>query len=112
PARSTGLLPVHTPLWQVSVCVHALPSLQTLPLAFAGFEHVPVAGLQLPAVWHSSEPVQATGLLPVHTPLWQVSVWVQALPSSQGAVLAVWTQPRVGAQLSLVPALRSSPASV
>ncbi len=78
-AVQTTALPVHTPLWQVSVCVHALPSLQVLPLAFAGFEHVPVVGEQVPAVWHWSEAVQATGLLPVHTPLWQVSVCVQAL---------------------------------
>src|SRR2546427_6746602 len=61
---------------------------QVLPLAFAGFEHVPVAGSQVPAVWHWSEAVQATGVLPVHTPLWQVSVWVQALPSSQVLSLA------------------------
>src|SRR5437879_10487229 len=85
--QTTGLLPVQTPLWQVSVCVHALPSLQVLPLAFAGFEHVPVVGEQVPAVWHWSEAVQATGLLPGHTPLWQLSVWVQALPSLQGLAL-------------------------
>jgi len=53
----------------VSVCVQALPSLQALPLAFAGFEHVPVVGEQVPAVWHWSEAVQRTGLLPVQTPL-------------------------------------------
>src|SRR5207245_10110195 len=86
--QTTGVLPLHTPLWQVSVCVQALPSLQVLPLAFAGFEHVPVAGLQVPAVWHWSEAVQTTGLLPVHTPLWQVSVCVQALPSLQVLPLA------------------------
>src|SRR5437016_12256785 len=76
-----GLLPVQTPLWQVSVWVQALPSLQVLPLAFGGFEHVPVAGEQVPAVWHWSEAVQTTGLLPVQTPLWQVAVCVQAFPS-------------------------------
>src|SRR5439155_78943 len=79
--QTTGLLPVQTPLWQVSVCVQALPSLQALPLVFAGFEHVPVVGAQVPAVWHWSEAVQTTGLLPVQTPLWRVSVCVQALPS-------------------------------
>jgi len=36
----------------VSVCVHALPSLHELPLGLAGFEHVPVDGLQVPASWH------------------------------------------------------------
>src|SRR2546428_43507 len=87
--QSMGLLPVHAPLWQVSVCVQALPSLQALPLAFAGFEHVPVAGSQVPAVWHWSEAGQTTGLLPVHTPLWPVSVLVQALPSSQVLSLAL-----------------------
>src|SRR5437773_1179938 len=32
--------------------LQASPSLQAVPLAFAGFEHVPVAGSQVPAVWH------------------------------------------------------------
>jgi hypothetical protein len=44
--------PAHTPLVQVSLCVQALPSLQVVPSAAAGFEHVPVAGLQVPAAWH------------------------------------------------------------
>jgi len=67
--QTTGLLPVQTPLWQVSVCVQALPSLQALPLVFTGFEHVPVAESQVPAAWHWSEAVQTMGLLPVHAPL-------------------------------------------
>src|SRR5438309_1069392 len=79
----TGLLPVQTPLWQPSVCVQALPSLQEAPSGFAGFEHVPVAGSQVPAGCHWSEAVQTTGLLPVHTRLWQVSVCGAALPSLQ-----------------------------
>jgi hypothetical protein len=44
-----GVLPVHTPVWQTSVCVHAFPSLQTEPFAFAGFEQTPVATLHTPA---------------------------------------------------------------
>ena len=48
----TGLPPVQTPLWQLSVCVQALPSLQAVPFALAGFEHWPVDGLQVPALWH------------------------------------------------------------
>src|SRR5437879_10317641 len=103
--QTTGLLPVQTPLWQVSVCVHALPSLQVLPLAFAGFEHVPVVGEQVPAVWHWSEAVQATGLLPVHTPLWQVSVCVQALPSLQVLPLAFAGLEHVPVAGSQVPAV-------
>jgi len=33
----------------VSVWVQELPSLQLVPLGFAGVEHVPVPGLQTPA---------------------------------------------------------------
>jgi len=43
---------VHTPLWQLSVFVQALPSLQAAPLALTGLLHKPVAELQLPAAWH------------------------------------------------------------
>src|SRR5213592_359323 len=44
--------PTQLPFLQASSVVQASPSLQAVPLAFAGFEHVPVAGLQVPAVWH------------------------------------------------------------
>src|SRR5213079_2734367 len=79
--QTTGLLPVQTPLWQVSVCVQAFAWLRVLPVAFGGFELVLVAESQVPVVWHWSEAVHTTGLLPVQAPLWQVSVCVQALPS-------------------------------
>ncbi len=69
------------PFWHVSPLVQASPSLQAAPFVLAGVEQVPVAGSQVPATWHWSEAVQTTGLLPVQTPLWQVSVCVQALPS-------------------------------
>jgi len=46
----TGLEPKQVPLWQVSVRVQALLSLQAVPLALAGLEQVPVDGLQEPAV--------------------------------------------------------------
>src|SRR3990170_1782034 len=51
----TGFPLVHAPAWQVSDCVQALPSVQTLPSAFDGFEHVPVAVSQVPALWHWSD---------------------------------------------------------
>src|SRR5436309_4930705 len=76
-----GLLPVHVPLTQRSVCVHELPSLQLVPSGAAGFEQVPLAGLQVPAAWHWSAAEQTIGLVPLHAPLWHVSVCVQALPS-------------------------------
>src|SRR5436190_941153 len=74
---------MQVPAWHVSVCVQAFPSLQALPSALFGFEHTPVAGLQVPAVWHWSTAAQVTGLAPVHVPAWHVSVWVQAFPSLQ-----------------------------
>src|SRR5438093_171441 len=79
--QMTGLDPVHVPFSQVSVCVQALSSLQVVRLGFAGFEHCPVAVSQVPATWHWSCAVQTTGLEPVHVPLSQVSLCVQALPS-------------------------------
>jgi hypothetical protein len=48
----TGFNPVHTPPSHASVCVHAFPSLQLVPSAFAGFEQAPVAASQTPAMWH------------------------------------------------------------
>ena len=48
----TGLEPAQMPVWQVSVWVQASPSEQLVPLGAVGFEHVPDAGLQAPAVWH------------------------------------------------------------
>jgi hypothetical protein len=59
---------VHTPAWQVSVCVQALPSLQLVLSALAGFEHLPVEPSHAPAEWHWSLAVHTTALLPVHTP--------------------------------------------
>src|SRR5207248_1128480 len=70
---------------QVSLCVQSLPSSQGAPLDLTGLLQAPVAGLQVPAVWHWSEAVHATGFVPTQAPAWQVSVCVQALPSSQGA---------------------------
>ena len=66
-----------------SPTVLAFPSLQTTPFAFAGFEHAPVVVLQVPTSWHWSLATHTTGLVPEHTPAWQVSVWVQAFPSLQ-----------------------------
>jgi hypothetical protein len=79
--QTTGFDPVQVPAWQVSVCVHMLPSLHEVPSGAFGLLQVPVAGLQTPAVWHWSLGVQTTGFDPVHVPAWQVSVWVHMLPS-------------------------------
>ena len=85
--QTMGLAPAHAPAWQVSVCVHALPSVQAVPSGASGFEQVPLAGLHVPASWHWSLAEQTTGLAPAHVPAWQVSVCVQALPSVQAVPL-------------------------
>jgi hypothetical protein len=83
----TEFEPVHVPDWHVSVLVHALPSLQPIPLGLAGLEQMPVAALQIPALWHWSLAVHTTGFDPVHAPDWHVSVCVQAFPSLHAAPL-------------------------
>src|SRR2546427_527353 len=87
--HTRGLAPTQAPASQVSVCVQALPSLHGAPLSLGGLLQTPVAGLQVPAVWHWSAAVQATGLAPTQAPASQVSVCVQALPSLHGAPLGL-----------------------
>jgi len=87
-AQTTGLAPVQVPATQVSVWVQALPSLQVVPSVAAGLEQAPEVGSQVPAAWHWSLAEHTTGLVPTQAPAWQVSVWVQALPSLHAVPLA------------------------
>jgi hypothetical protein len=49
--HTTGLDPTQVPVaLHASVCVQASLSSQLVPFAAVGFEHAPVAGLQVPAV--------------------------------------------------------------
>ena len=100
-----GFAPTHTPALQLSVWLHLSPSLQPEPSFLAGLEQLPVAESQVPASWHWSLAAQTTGLAPLHTPPWQVSVWVHLSASLQvePLVLAGFEQlPEDGSQ---VPAL-------
>jgi hypothetical protein len=65
----TGV-PLQTPFWQVSFVVQGSRSSQGLPVS-AVWTQLPVDGSHA-AEWHWSDGAQATGLLPVHTPVWQV----------------------------------------
>src|SRR5947208_305701 len=103
--HTTGLAPTQAPAWQVSLCVHALASLQLVPLGLAGLLQTPVAGSQVPAVWHWLAAVHTTGLAPTQAPAWQVSVCVQALPSSHGAPLSLAGLLQVPVVGSQVPAV-------
>ena len=58
----TGLLPVQTPLWQVSVCVQALPSLHDVPLpALVCAEHCPSTDCTSPRPCTSPPPGTSPG---------------------------------------------------
>src|SRR4051794_24633964 len=50
---------------------------------------MPFSGLQAPARWQESGAAHVTGAPAVQTPRWQVSLWVQAFLSSQGAPSAL-----------------------
>ena len=76
-------VPTQMPARHVSVCVHASSSLQLVPSGAGELEQLPFVGSHVPAAWHWSVALQTTGLLPMHTPAWQLSVRVQALPSLQ-----------------------------
>ena len=65
----TGFVPPHAPPVHASVCVQALPSLHGAPSGLGGFEHAPVDGLHVPAVWHWSCAVHVTGAPLLHAPL-------------------------------------------
>src|SRR5947199_491732 len=69
--QTTGFEPVQVPLWQVSVCVHALPSLHAVPLRACGLEHEPATVLEVPAAWHWWLAAQTTGVAPGLIPRWQ-----------------------------------------
>src|SRR5262245_2433875 len=75
-------VPTQAPASQLSPWVQALPSLQLVPLGLAGFEHTPVCGSQVPALWHWSAAVHSTAV-PTQAPASQLSACVQAFPSLQ-----------------------------
>jgi hypothetical protein len=105
-AVQTTAVPPQTPAVHTSLVVHASPSLQADPFAFAGFEHTPVCESHVPALWHWSEAVHTTAV-PVQTPAEQASDVVHALPSLHDAVLFVCRH-ALPTQESLVHGLLSS----
>jgi hypothetical protein len=96
--QATGVPPL-----QVSFVVHALSSSQGAVL-FACTQ--PVPALHVSFV-HTSPSLQFGGGPPTHVPLLQVSLIVQRLPSSQGSVLFVCTQPVAGSHESSVQTVPS-----
>src|SRR6185436_12220926 len=95
---------LQTPRAQTSPSVQALPSEQGAVL-FVWTQPAPGSHESSVQTLLSSQPVAEPGL---QTPRAQTSPSVQALPSEQGAVLFVWTQPVPGSQESSVQTLLSS----
>ena len=73
-AQVFGLEPVQLPETHASVWVQALPSLHIVPSLFAGFEHTPLVGLHVPALWHWSLAAHVTGFAPRQAPEMQASL--------------------------------------
>ena len=73
------------PLWQVSLWVQALPSLQATP-AVADVNTQPMPGMHASTV-HAFPSTHGVGTPPLHTPPPHLSSSVQALPSSHAVVL-------------------------
>jgi hypothetical protein len=81
--HAMGAPDVQAPAWQVSFCVHALPSSQTVPFGAETTAHWPVAGSHAPAKWHASAGEHVATLAGLQTPAEHVSPIVQRFPSSQ-----------------------------
>lgn len=103
-SQLTAVVPVHRPTAQVSPEVHASPSSQAVVLSVAV---QPTAGSQASVV-HGLLSSHTTWVTPPHKPRAQVSPVVQALPSSQGPLVATLLQPLRGSQLSAVHGLPSA----
>src|SRR5205807_2570107 len=96
--------PTHVPLAQVSLVVHAFPSLHGLVLLVCT---QPVWVLQLSVV-QTLPSSQLGAALPAALPFSQVSLVVHAFPSSHALVLLVCTQPVWVLHVSVVQTLPSS----
>src|SRR5438876_760846 len=95
--------PTHRPPLQATFVVHMLPSLQGAALLVCTQA---VAWLQ-PSAVQGLPSSQVGGAPPTQFPPLQASLVVHALPSLQGAVLLVWTQPVARSQPSSVQPLPS-----
>jgi hypothetical protein len=94
----------HSPCWQVSPTVQTLPSLHGAVLKACT---QPASG-EHESLVHGSSSLQDRTPEPMHARSTQMSRSVQALPSSQGAVVGMFVQPSPGTQPSMVHWLPSS----
>jgi hypothetical protein len=81
-AQTTGLAPTQTPLWHTSLCVHALPSLQLVPLS-----SVQTPSAVEPAATEHASHAPALHAVAQHTPSAQKPL-AQSRAEPQGAAIA------------------------
>jgi len=86
PVQVTAAPPPQMPPVQVVLLVHALPSSHVDPFALIGH---PLAGTQVPPVWHASA-AHVTAVPPPQTPFVQVVLFVQTLLSMQLVPFGCW----------------------
>ncbi len=107
PSSQPIAAPAHLPMLQMSPAVHALPSSQAPPALKC--VHAPVVKSQ-PSAVQALLSLQSLLLPARHALAAQTSLTVHGLPSLQGRLLAVWTQPLVASHASSVHGLLSSHA--
>src|SRR5438477_11982128 len=98
-------MPMHTPLWQVSPVVEALPSSHGVRFGSGVPAQTPPWQVSLLVQEFSSSHAapSSSAALPTQVPFWQVSAAVQALPSSHAApVLGVTVQLAVPLQVRVL----------
>jgi hypothetical protein len=101
--QTTGLEPTQAPFWHESVRVHMSPSEHVAPFAaLVGVEHMPLAGLQVPATLHVGA-WQTIGFAPTQAPFWHESVCVHMSPSEHklpfAALVGAEHAPELGLQV-------------
>jgi hypothetical protein len=78
-----GVVCAQDPLWHVDTPLQRLPSSQLVPSDLLVTGQIPVAGTQAPTVVQAVAAGHTTAVPAEQTPLWQVSMPLQRLPSSQ-----------------------------
>jgi hypothetical protein len=103
---------VQVPLWQVSLPLHRVLSGQDVPLATFVCPQ-PLVALQVSVV-QTLPSLQLSAVPALHTPPWQVSAPLHTVLSGHGVPFrtALFWQPKVGLQESLVQTLASLQLSV
>src|SRR5262249_39669889 len=77
--QTRGLLPMHTPATQVSLCVQRFPSSQELPVFGVLGEQRLVLASQVPWFSHWPAGVQVTAWFELHGPAAHPSAWMQTV---------------------------------